>query len=77
MRILRLDEAGAIAALPGLLSRARAEEIDRARVAIERIVNAEAPPDEVTRLRLEQVLAVFEEAGRHAGDKGGRGHAAA
>ena len=77
MRILRLDEAGAIAALPGLLSRARAAEIDHARAAIERIVNAEAPPDEITRLRLEQVLAVFEEAGRHAEDKGGRGHAAA
>jgi pimeloyl-ACP methyl ester carboxylesterase len=67
-RLLRLDAAAAMAALPQLLSRAAPAEIESLGSMIERLVTVSGPLDEAEQKRLREVKTVLADAVRQATD---------
>ncbi|WP_262298281.1 DUF3141 domain-containing protein [Microvirga sesbaniae] len=67
-RLMRLDPAAAIAALPQLLSRATPADIEMLRSMLERVVTVIGPLDAAAQGRLREVNAVLADAMRQATD---------
>src|SRR5208337_3826687 len=63
-RIMRLDAAAAVAALPELLSRAEPADIHEMSGAIERLLTAAGPLQQAAQARLEEIKRVFGVAAR-------------